>query len=60
MADKALIDPCNSSLVVHEAVVTPVSVPGSVSEGWVQLNHVTLCREHKLARVTIHRVVRVE
>ena len=60
MADKALVDSSNGSPVVQEAVVARVFVPRSVSECWVQLNHVALGREHKLSRIAIDNVVRIK
>ena len=60
VADKALVDSSDGSPVVQETVVAPVSVPRSVSECRVQLNHVTFCREHKLSRVTVDGVIRIK
>ena len=48
MADKALIDSCDGSLVVLVAIVASVFVPWSVSEGWVQWNDMALCCECEL------------
>ena len=60
VADKALVNSSDGSPVVQEAVVARVSVPRSVSECWVQLNHVALSREHKLSRVTVDNIVRIK
>ena len=60
MADKALVYSGNGSLVVMETVVASVPIPRFVSEGGVQLDQVTLRREHELRGMTVDHVLCVK
>ena len=59
VSDKALVDPRDSSVGVLEAAAS-VLIPGPVSEGGVQLNQVTLRREHELGGVAIDHILCVK